>query len=130
MTSLKSLIPSERIEKSILMIRGQKVLIDNELADLYAVETIQLKRAVRRNIDRFPDDFMFQLTREELNELRHHFDTSRWAPISFSPNFCGICIFGRNQLFVGEWNSLEDNGITKQDYACDWLARAAISSTE
>lgn len=82
------------------------------------------------NIWGLPDDFMFQLTREELNDLRYYFDPSRWVPISLFPSFCGIRIFGENQLSVGEWNSLEDNAITERDYACDWLARAANSSTE
>ncbi len=60
------LIPQEVIEGKILLIRGKKIILDSELAVLYDVETKQLTRQVRRNIDRFPDDFMFQLTREEL----------------------------------------------------------------
>ena len=55
----------ELIERRILLIRGQKVMLDSHLAELYAVETKVLKRAVRRNIDRFPHDFMLELTREE-----------------------------------------------------------------
>ena len=55
----------ELIEKRILLIRGQKVMLDSHLAELYGVETKVLKRAVRRNIDRFPHDFMLELTREE-----------------------------------------------------------------
>ena len=67
--SKTSLIPQETIEDKILLIRGKKVILDRDLAVLYGVETKQLTRQVRRNIDRFPDDFMFQLTREEYNEL-------------------------------------------------------------
>jgi len=67
--SKTSLIPQETIEGKILLIRGRKVMLDSDLAVLYGVETKQLTRQVRRNIDRFPDDFMFQLTREEYNEL-------------------------------------------------------------
>jgi hypothetical protein len=61
-----ALIPPERIERAILLIRGQKVMIDADLATLYAVETKQLVRALKRNIDRFPGDFAFQLTVKSL----------------------------------------------------------------
>ena len=65
----KSLIPVERIERSILLIRGHKVMLDKDLATLYEVKPIALRQQVRRNIDRFPDDFMFQLTQEEVDVL-------------------------------------------------------------
>jgi len=75
-----SMIPGERIERSILLIRGEKVMLDAELATLYGVETKVLTRAVRRNLDRFPADFMFQLTRDEFEDLRRHFGTSsQWG---------------------------------------------------
>lgn len=61
-----SLIPAERIERQILLLRGQKVLLDFQLAELYEVETKALNQAVKRNIDRFPEDFMFQLSEEEM----------------------------------------------------------------
>ena len=64
-----SLIPVEQIEKSIYLIRGQKVMLDRDLAELYGVETRVLNQAVRRNIDRFPEDFMFALTREEIRNI-------------------------------------------------------------
>jgi len=63
------LVPTERIEALILMIRGHKVLLDRDLAVLYGVETKALNQAVRRNRDRFPSDFMFQLTADEVAEL-------------------------------------------------------------
>jgi len=63
------LIPEEVIEKKILMIRGHKVMLDRDLAKLYGVETRVLNQAVRRNIDRFPEDFMLSLTREEILNL-------------------------------------------------------------
>ena len=63
MDKKRSLIPQERIEKSILLIRGQKVILDRDLADLYGVETRVMKQAVRRNIKRFPNDFMFELSK-------------------------------------------------------------------
>jgi hypothetical protein len=65
-----SLIPPERIEHAILLLRGQKVMIDADLAALYDVETGQLVRAVRRNADRFPNDFAFPLTQKEFTNLK------------------------------------------------------------
>jgi hypothetical protein len=64
-----SLIPVERIEKTIYLIRNQKVMLDADLAGLYKVTTAALNQAVRRNRERFPDDFMFQLTSAEMAEL-------------------------------------------------------------
>lgn len=72
-----SLIPSERIQGLILLIRGHKVILDSDLADLYAVETGVLNQAVRRNVERFPEDFMFQLTEEEHSALRSHSGISK-----------------------------------------------------
>jgi hypothetical protein len=73
-----ALIP-EVIEKRILLIRGQKVMLDSHLAELYGVETKVLKRAVRRSRDRFPYDFMIELTQEEYKILRSQFGTLRWG---------------------------------------------------
>jgi len=72
-----SLIPSEIIEQKIYLIRGHKVMLDSDLAGLYDVETKMINRAVKRNEDRFPIDFMFQLTSEEEKSLRSHFGTSK-----------------------------------------------------
>lgn len=66
---MTSLIPSERIEQSILLIRGLKVMLDADLAALYGVPTKVLNQSVRRNKNRFPADFMFQLTKAEKNEV-------------------------------------------------------------
>jgi len=71
------LIPVERIEEAILLLRGQRVLLDEDLAELYEVETKNLIRAVKRNMTRFPDDFMFQLTQEEFDHLRCQNVTSK-----------------------------------------------------
>ena len=80
------LVPAERIEGKILLIRGQKVMLDAHLAELYEVETKMLVRAVKRNLDRFPADFMFQLTREEFENLRFQFGTSsQWGGRRYSP---------------------------------------------
>ena len=76
----RSLIPVERIERPILLLRGHKVILDADLAELYGVETKQLIRAVKRNLPRFPEDFMFQLNEEESENLRFHFGTSsQWG---------------------------------------------------
>ena len=71
-----SLIPIERIEQKIFVIRGERVMIDSDLAAIYGVETKMFTRAVKRNIDRFPGDFMFQLTVEEYETLRRQIGTS------------------------------------------------------
>ena len=80
-----SIIPDEVVMSKIYLIRGQKVMLDADLAELYGVETKQLKRAVRRNIDRFPDDFMFELNKEELDNLRSQIGTSSWGGTRYFP---------------------------------------------
>jgi alpha-ketoglutarate-dependent taurine dioxygenase len=70
MSPQDQIIPPQRIEKSIFLIRGQKVMLDADLAELYQVSTKVLNQAVKRNEDRFPTDFMFQLTPEEFTALR------------------------------------------------------------
>jgi len=79
MPKTSSIIPVERIQQCIFLIRKQKVILDKDLAALYGVQTRDLNKAVARNCDRFPADFMFHLTREELENLRFHFGTSRWG---------------------------------------------------
>ena len=69
-------INSENIEQLIFLIRGQKVMLDRDLVELYGVETKQLKRAVRRDFTRFPKDFMFEMTKQELDSFKSHFGTS------------------------------------------------------
>jgi hypothetical protein len=73
---MKAVVPSERIEQKILLIRGQKVMLDSDLAALYGVTTKRLNEQVRRNIRRFPADFMYQLSQEEFESLRSQFATS------------------------------------------------------
>ena len=68
-----SLVPAKRIEKAILFVRGQKVMLDRDLAELYEVETRVLVQAVKRNIKRFPSGFMFQLSKEEFDDWRSQF---------------------------------------------------------
>ena len=82
---MTALIPIERITEKILIIRGTKVMLDRDLAELYGVETKVLKQSVRRNIDRFPNDFMFELTKIEFDNLRSQFVTSSWGGARYSP---------------------------------------------
>jgi hypothetical protein len=79
MESKLSLVPAERIDKLIIIVREQKVILDRDLAVLYEVSTGNLNKAVTRNIDRFPEDFMVQLTAGELRSLIFHFGTSSWG---------------------------------------------------
>ena len=81
----ESLLPDDIIRSKIFLIREQKVLLDKDLAELYRVETKNLKRQVRRNIERFPDDFMFELNQEELEILRSQFGTSSWGGTRYTP---------------------------------------------
>ena len=83
---ITSLVPAERIERAILLIRGHKVMLDADLASLYDVETKQLVRAMKRNRERFPEDFMFQLTKKEFEDLRFQFGTSSfWGGRRYRP---------------------------------------------
>ncbi|MCK9412480.1 MAG: ORF6N domain-containing protein [Prolixibacteraceae bacterium] len=79
------LITDERIMSRIYLIREQKVMLDSDLADLYGVETKVLKQQVRRNSDRFPDDFMFELTENEFSILRSQIVTSSWGGVRYLP---------------------------------------------
>jgi len=87
---MKALLPVEIIERKIYLIRGHKILLDSDLAELYGVEVKQLKRQVRRNLSRFPEDFMFQLQKEEYESLRSHFGTlkrgehAKYLPYAFT----------------------------------------------
>lgn len=75
----QDLIIQERISKAIYQIREHKVMMDSELAEMYGVDTKRLNEQVKRNIDRFPEDFMFQLTDEEWVNLKSQFATSSWG---------------------------------------------------
>src|SRR4030043_299374 len=92
MINKSSVIPVDRIEKSILQIGGKKVMLDADLAELYGVETRVLVQAVKRNLERFPEDFMFQLSKEEADFLRSQIVTlkkgrgqhSKYLPYAFT----------------------------------------------
>lgn len=85
MAQPKVTIPLERVERLILVIRGNRVMLDADLAELYGVETKTLNRAFARNRSRFPQDFAFQLTQAEFVDLRCQFGTSRWGGRRYRP---------------------------------------------
>ena len=90
MTNKTTLVPLERIESRIFLMRGEKVMLSTHLAELYEVEPRALVQAVKRNIERFPDDFMFQLSSAEFADLKSQIVTSSWgglrraAPYAFT----------------------------------------------
>jgi hypothetical protein len=91
MNELQPVLPNEVIMSKIYLIRDQKVMLDRDLAELYGVETKYLKRQVKRNIIRFPEDFMFELTEQEFKNWRSQFVTSnedkmglRYSPYAFT----------------------------------------------
>jgi len=82
---MKDLIPTERIENRILFLRGQKVMLSTDLAELYEVEPRILVQAVKRNSERFPEDFMFQLNLQEVRNLKSQTVISSWGGKRFFP---------------------------------------------
>jgi ORF6N domain-containing protein len=82
---MKELIPSERIERRIFLLRGQKVMLSMDLAELYGVEPRVLVQAVKRNSERFPKDFMFQLNLQEVRNLKSQIVISSWGGQRFLP---------------------------------------------
>jgi ORF6N domain len=79
------LIPDEIVMNKIYFLRGQKVMLDEDLAGLYQVETKRLNEQVKRNMQRFPEDFMFQLTRQEFENLKSQIATSSWEAAESYP---------------------------------------------
>jgi hypothetical protein len=96
MNDYNTSVPVQRIERSIFLIRGHKILLDSDLADLYGVKTKYLIQAVKRNIERFPPDFMFQLTNDEFDAMRSQIVTSkgkggrRYLPYAFTKQWENI----------------------------------------
>ena len=95
---MTTLVSIELIASKIYLIRGIKVMLDRDLAELYGVETKVLKQAVRRNVDRFPDDFMFEMSKTEFEDWRSQFVTSksdrmglRYKPMAFTEQ--GVAMF-------------------------------------
>jgi hypothetical protein len=129
---MNNLIPVELIEKRIYLIRGQKVMLDRDLAELYGVETRTINQAVKRNIKRFPEDFMFQLSKEEFGNWRSQTVISnsarmglRWIPFAFTEqgvamlssvlnseraigvNIAIMWVFVRIKQFISNYKELE-----------------------
>ena len=94
-----SIIPAERIVQNILLIRGQKVILDSDLASLYNVETKVLNQAVKRNKERFPADFMFRLTEKEKDEVVTNCDHLEEAQV-FTES--ALCVYGTRCYYGGE----------------------------
>jgi len=82
---LQTLLAEQKILNRIYVVRKQKIMLDQDLADMYGVETKQLKRQVKRNIERFPKDFMFTLTKKEWENLRCQIGTSSWGGSRYMP---------------------------------------------
>ena len=82
---MNDIIPIENITGLIYRIRGKKVMLDRDLAELYGVETKRLKEQVRRNIERFPEDFMYELSKDEYENLRSQIATSSWGGVRYVP---------------------------------------------
>lgn len=82
---IQLLVAEQKILNKIYAIRGEKVMIDKDLADMYGVETKYLKRQVKRNLARFPKDFMFELTKKEFENLRSQIGTSSWGGPRYTP---------------------------------------------
>jgi hypothetical protein len=82
---MPNIVPIERVTEKIYLIRGMRVMLDRDLAKLYGVETKVFKQAVKRNINRFPEDFMFELTGDEFKNLRSQFVTSSWGGPRYVP---------------------------------------------
>lgn len=80
-----ALVPTQDITCAILVLRGQRVILDRDLATIYGVSTGRLNEAIKRNAERFPDDFMLQLTAQELENLRSQFATSSWGGRRYRP---------------------------------------------
>jgi hypothetical protein len=79
MAHKNSIVPAKPIESLILIIRGQRVMLDADLAALFGLSTSNLNKAVTRNLDRFPEDFMFRLNKDEFKNLKFQFGTSSWG---------------------------------------------------
>src|SRR3990167_5906399 len=79
------IIPAERIVSKIYIIRNRKVMLDKDLSELYGVKTKSLNLAVKRNLKRFPEDFMFKLSKEEFKNLRSQIETSSWGGTRYEP---------------------------------------------
>ncbi len=140
----KALVPVETIEQKILLIRGQKVMLDRDLAVLYEVVTFNLNKAVKRNSDRFPTDFMFQLTKEGTYSLKFQIGMSkkssrggrRYLPYAFTEQGVAMLSDEESTLFTAQFftyfNSFFAKGWSRhrQDRASFTKAFQCFSKTQ
>jgi hypothetical protein len=130
---MAKLVPIESIISKIVFLRDEKVILDRDLAELYGVETKQLKRAVRRNINRFPEDFMFQLSKEEYQSLRSQFGTlkrgahAKYPPMAFTEQ--GVAMLSsvlnsQRAILLGFFTCLIYSFARLQGRSCSMLPRA------
>jgi len=110
------IVPEERIERSILLLCGKRVILDADLACLYGVTTARLNQQVRRNIDRFPEDFAFLPTSNEFDDLKLHFATSsagrggrRKPPFAFSEHGALMAAKSCSMPFANSWRHSHRN---------------------
>jgi hypothetical protein len=102
-TISQMMIPEETISRKIFLIRDKKVMLDEDLAELYDVATKRLNEQIKRNISRFPEDFMFQLTLEEFENLKSQIATSSWGGRRKLPNaFTELCKALHNSVYVNK----------------------------
>ena len=120
---MTELVSAEAIATRILIIRGKRVMLDRDLAQLYEVDTRQLTRQVRRNIDRFPEDFIFQLTKGELQNLMCQTGASSWGDIRKIPRSDGFALFNL-RFFVLDNRAKSKKAKLKNSLAFqNWLPR-------
>lgn len=121
-SNITKLTPDETLIRKIYLIRGYKVMLDFDLADLYEVETKQLKRQVNRNIERFPEDFMFQLSKEEFENLRSQFGTSSWGGTRYLP----YAFTEHGVTMLASIENLIDKKIEEENKKINWEERERI----
>ena len=102
-------VPETTILERIHLLRGQKVMLDQDLAALYGIETKAFNQAVKRNLERFPEDFMFELTHEEFEHLRSHFVTSSWGGRRYLPKAFTASRIPSPASHAVSWNRLTPN---------------------
>jgi len=120
------LIPAERIERRILLLRGQKVMLDFQLAELYEVEARALNQAVRRNLERFPEDFMFQLSERETEQVMRSPNSSQFV-MSSDPEDAAAQISSANSSQIVT-SSRKHRGLAYRPYAFTEQGVAMLSS--
>src|SRR5580658_9216712 len=143
----KITIPDEIIISKIYLVREQKVMIDRDLAALYGVETKRLKEAVRRNKERFPEDFMFEMSKEELNVWREENATSkedrqglRYAPFCFTEQGVTMlsCVLNSERAIAVNiqimriYTKMREMLLTHKDILLklEWLEKQTLQNTE